>query len=848
MIFLRKFFLLPLLIVAVVSGHSQTTVVKDSAFISGTTVIIAGQEYQRSGYHNFWWGRHNRKEWTTAVRVNNFDLDQEGLVPVKESGSRQSRGLRLKNKAGKEFVLRAVDKDFGNGLPDIFHGTFISHIAKDQASIGYPYAAVSITPMIKAVGIYHTNPRIVFVPKQSALGSYNDKYGDQLYLFEERADENQEDADYFGNSKNVIGTAKLFEKLYDDNDNQVDQKAFAKARLFDMVIGDWGRHPDQWRWAKIEEGNINVYRPVPRDRDQAYTTIDGFWPGLAASVPNFRFLQGFRYDIKNVRRFNIPGRPLDRRFTNELTEADWVNVAKEVQHDLTDEVIEYSVRQLPAEIYAISGSTVVAKLKSRRDHLQEYARAYYDYLSNHVDLLGSNEREFFDIKTLSKNETQIDVYKIRSNGEIAKQPYYSKLFRHNETKELRLYGLEKRDIIKVSGVQGRGTMIRVIDPQREDSIIVSAPKRVKISRGRQFEFDTAEQKKFDMSIVPLASPPEYKIFEDDPISLFTKTGARVSLNMKYYPEPWRKAEYEHEHLISANYGFLRGAFNVGYVGRFGQAVGTWDFLLKARLDAPAVENYFGTGNETVIANTKTNFYRTHSSRLLAGFGIDNASGNNYTSISAIYQHINIKRTGGHYIDENNVDLDPDQLITKSFAGVEAGYDYKNVNDTRVPTKGVHFQLGAGYLTDLTDRSRSFGTAQSSLSFYLPLPASFSLAIRGGGGTTTGTVDYYHLQKLGGYINLRGYQRERFYGRSMAYNNNELRWLVNTRNYIFNGQIGLLAFYDEGRVWQPGEHSNTWHTGYGGGIILVPFNKIALTATYGISAEDKVLQLKAGMFF
>jgi hypothetical protein len=129
-----------------------------------------------------------------------------------------------------------------------------------------------------------------------------------------------------------------------------------------------------------------------------------------------------------------------------------------------------------------------------------------------------------------------------------------------------------------------------------------------------------------------------------------------------------------------------------------------------------------------------------------------------------------------------------------------------------------------------------------------LTKAFSLAIRGGGGTMTGDADYYHLQKLGGYINLRGYQRERFYGKSMAYNNNELRWLVNTKNYFFNGQVGLLAFYDEGRVWQPGEHSTTWHTGYGGGLILVPFNKIALTGTYCISKEDRQLQLKAGMFF
>jgi len=40
----------------------------------------------------------------------------------------------------------------------------------------------------------------------------------------------------------------------------------------------------------------------------------------------------------------------------------------------------------------------------------------------------------------------------------------------------------------------------------------------------------------------------------------------------------------------------------------------------------------------------------------------------------------------------------------------------------------------------------------------------------------------------------------------------------------------------------------WHTGYGGGLILVPFNRIALTGTYCISEEDRIVQLKAGLFF
>jgi len=474
---------------------AQTKIVTDSPFVKGTTVIIPGAKFKRSGYHNLFWGRHYRKEWSTPVRVSNFYIDTAygGLTPTAESGSRQSQGLRLKSGKGKEYVLRSVDKDFGRAFPDNFQKTFVTRVAKDQASIAYPFAAITITPMIQATGIYHTNPRIIFVPAQGPLSDYNKKYGNQLYLIEERADENQEDADYFGNSKNVIGSEKLFEHIYEDNDNRVDQKAFAKARLFDMFIGDWGRHPDNWRWAKFDDGNLNIYRPVPRDRDQAYTKLDGFWPWVGINVAGATHLETFSFRIHNVKKFNKPAWPLDRPFTNELTQQDWINAAQQLQSALTDQLIEYSIHQLPPELFSISGPTIIAKLKSRRNHLQDYASDYYRFLSHHVELRGSNDREFFEVKRLNNAETQINIYKINKENEIKKKPYYSRTFFNKETREVRLYSLDKPDIIQVTGPP-RGVKVRIIDPDGTDSISREAKGRTKLSIGKKFKFDTLHTK------------------------------------------------------------------------------------------------------------------------------------------------------------------------------------------------------------------------------------------------------------------------------------------------------------------------------------------------------------------
>ncbi len=829
--------------------QAQTKIVTDSPFVKGTTVVIPGSKFKRSGYHNLFWGRHYRREWTTPVRVSNFYIDTAlgGLTPTAESGSRQSQGLRLKNSKGKEYVLRSVDKDFGRAFPDNFQGTFVTHIAKDQASIAYPFAAITITPMIQAAGIYHTNPRIIFVPSQGPLGDYNKKYGNQLYLFEERADENQEDAEYFGNSKNVIGSEKLFEHIYEDNDNRVDQKAFAKARLFDMFIGDWGRHPDNWRWAKFEDDKTNIYRPVPRDRDQAYTKLDGFWPWVAINIGGATHLESFDYKIHNTKRFNKPGWPLDRPFTNELTEQDWVTAAEQLQRALTDQVIENSIHQLPPALFSISGPTLIAKLKSRRDHLQDYAKRYYNFLSHHVELRGSNEKEFFEINRLNNKETQINIYKITKENEVKKKPYYSRTFKTAETREVRLYSLDEADVIKVSG-RPHGVKVRIIDPDGTDSISREAKGHTKLSIGSKFKFDTLHTKKFDFFILPLFSPPEYKVFEGDPMGLFTKTGARISVNMRYISEPWRRSKYMKVHVLSANYGFLRTASNIGYVGRFGHVVGPFDFLIKARYDLQGVENYFGTGNETTNTNSKRNYNRTFTTRFYGGLGLSlKIKSQQFLDISGFYQNIKVKKTAGHFATSDH-GIDSSLFSNNQFGGAEAAYRFNRTNSDKFPTAGVDFLLAADYVQNLKETSRSFTNVASSLSVYIPLGKYFSIASRAGGATLTGDADFYHLNKLGGYINLRGYDRERFSGKTIFYNNNELRWVTNTKNYFFNGEIGLLAFYDDGRVWQPLERSNKWHTGYGGGLILIPFNKLVLTGTYCISEEAKFLQLKAGVFF
>jgi hypothetical protein len=849
-LYYHRFIILIIIIFCCLSSRAQTVVVKDSFNSTTSTVVIPGRQYDKGNLHNFFWGKHYRKEWATAVRVNNFYLDTTmgGLVPEKPSGSRQSMGLRLKRKDGREYVLRSIDKDFGNGLPDIFHGTFVSNIAKDQASIGYPFAALTITPMIEAAGIYHTNPIIVFVPKQKALGEYNEKYGDQLYLFEERPDDDQHDMASFGNSKKIIGSEKLYENIFKDNDNSVDQKAFAKARLFDMFIGDWGRHADQWRWASFKADGKTVYKPIPRDRDQAYTIFDGLMPSIATNIAGATQLESFHGNIKNVGSFNKPGQELDRQFTNQLTEKDWNDIAVQLQQALTDEVITNAMHQLPPQLFAINGEKIIAQLRSRRDHLQKFAHAYYKFLARKIEVYGTSDKEFFEINRVNSNETVINVYKIKKDGTIAKEPYFSRTILKNETKEVQLFGFKDADVFKITGNGKDGAKIRIIGITHSDTVINTTAgnsSSISIYKGNSNLYDSVFQKKIVFSPIIFMNSKVFRTFDDDPLELFNRRGIHLGASIAIHPAPWKKDSLETVHSFAFNYGITRQIFTAEYVGFAPQLIGKWNLIIRGRFDGPAAENFFGIGNET--KNTATSsYYNVFSKRLFTSVGINRVINDHTFDLSVFYQNIKVKANKNTFIKEVNNTLPV--FINRNYAGTEAGYQYENVNDTRLPTKGVKLKAGAGYFVDLDNSNHSFFKSLYSAAVYIPLSKKIGIASAAGGGYVNKEVNYYHLSKLGGNNNLRGYPRERFYGKTSFYNNNEIRFITNTHNIIFNGKIGLLAFFDQGRVWQPGEDSNTWHLGYGGGLIIMPFNKIVFSGTYEMSKETKQFQLGTGMFF
>ena len=845
-----NFFLLPFL---TFSQSSPVTNLDTSLF----KITEASKQYDRKPSYQKKWGEHYRKEWSTPVKFRIVKLDTlaGGLTPYESGGGRQSKSLRLRDKDGREYVLRSIDKSFGKALPEIYQGTFIESLINDQVTIGHPYAALTIPTLAEAAGIYHTNPEIIYIPEQPALDSFNKDFANQLYLFEQRPDENWETAPNFGNSKKIVGTEKLFAELLEDNDHSVDQLAFVRARLFDFLIGDWGRHEDQWRWASFKKDDQKVYKPVPRDRDQAYTKFDGKFLGFAISVGDLNHLQSFEPTIKDITTFNFPARNLDRRLANEPSQQQWTDIAKEIQQSLTDAIIEKAIRQLPPEVYDISGKILIENLKSRRDHLVEYATTYYKFLAKDVNVVGSDKKELFQVNRLSDNETIVKVYKLKLGGDSTDKLIYERKFYTTETDEIRLYGMNDDDIYRLEGNTNKGVLIRIIggggnDVLEDKSFVAGNKKLTQVYDTDKKGFQTSGETRLHISNDTVLNSYNYKSFEYDKKGFGVAPGF-FSLTVGYgnSRHEWNKEPVGVDNSIKLKYSINRGAFYIDYRTTVYQLFGKWNGFVGAGAGIPAVVNFFGVGNETSLETYDRSFFRLRSQEYYGKFGVNRNFGHSLLELGSFYKTIRIKADADKYItDFLNDGGSIYDIYRKHFIGADITYKYQNTDHPIVPSEGFKFSSNAAYTYNLNTPDNSFTKLSADAAVYIPLVKFISLGVRAGGATNIGDAEFYQLNILGSHENLRGFRKYRFYGKQSFYNNNELRFIFNARNKIFNGKYGLVAFFDNGRVWQPGENSTTWHTGYGVGAFLSLFNRIIISGAYGISKEDKVPSVYIGFFF
>ncbi|KAA6431106.1 BamA/TamA family outer membrane protein [Rufibacter glacialis] len=838
-------------------------------FAGQKDALPASLVYRASGFREWLLGKNYRPEWETPVSLPVFDIGTQngGLKVVQKGGGFQTVSLRLEDSTGRQYVLRSVEKYPDAALPRILRHTLAADVVKDQISASHPYGALVVPRLANAVGVYHTNPQYFIIPDDPRFGKYLKGFANTIGMFEERPDEDMSDLASFGRSENVVGTDKVLENTLEDQNDQVDQRSVLRARLLDFFIADWDRHDDQWRWAEFKkEGKGKLYRPVPRDRDQAFFVNQGVIPNIASRRWIMPKVQGFDESLRDIKGFNFNNRYFDRYFLTGLERQDWVAMADSVEAGLTDAAIEEAVRQLPAEIQKVSGQQLAQTLKARRATIKRDAQDYYEFLAHKVDVVGTDQEERFEVLREPGGATLVTITKKKDAD--AENVLYRRRFLPDETREIRLYGLGGTDEFIVRGKAADGIRLRIIGGEGQD-LITDSSSVVGLRRltyvydqpnGAQLQLGPEARNLTHLRNTPVYDRKSFKYNYLGPLGSVEYNrddGLILGAGVLLKTQSFQKEPYGMMHRLVGSYAFNTQSFLVDYASHFTNLRLGLDLKVNVNWKSPGfAENFFGLGNETPYnPDIDIENYRFESSQFYTNLLVGRKLSEYETLfVGPAYQSVNVDQIPGRFLPMQleGTEQGIGYYEPKSYAGARLEYVLDSRDLAALPSKGVHWQVAADLLKGTKQGSSDVARVHTQFAIYktLRVPLKLTLATRFGGGHTFGnSFEFFQAQFLDGPSMLRGYRRNRFSGQSSFYNNTEARLrLFSFTTYLFPASLGVFGFHDVGRVWMDNEDSDKWHTGYGGGVWLSPLNQVVISLGMASSQEQTQFLLRAGFLF
>ncbi len=821
--------------------------------------VVPDSNYAAGPVKRVFFGDLNRNLWTTPLKVPYLDINyvKGGLTPIKKGGGMQTLSLRVEGADGKQYTLRGIKKNATFLTESSLRGTIAQDVIYDGIAGSHPYASVTIPILSDAAGVYHANPSLVYVPKDSVLGDYLEEFGGMFCLFEERPDGDMSGEASFGNSKKVMNYKDAIAKMHGKYKHVPDTKYIVNARLFDMLIGDWDRHDDQWRWASFKEGNKTLYRPVPRDRDQAFFEFDGLFMNIANRKFLIRKFQPFNDDVRDISGLNFNARYFDRSYLIAASKEDWIQTAKTLQLNMTDQVFEEAIKTLPPEGYDVTGDEIIRTLKERRKRLVDFAASYYKVLAKEVSIPGTLKDDYFEVIRMENGNVEVNVYPYKKGEKVIEERYYHRVFKRKETKEIRLYGLGGKDIYHLEGNVRKSILVRIVGGEKKDHYIdkSSVSGLRKMTRIYESQKKNTYEKGSDTRVAELNDNRVYDYDRKDFVLDKTLPSASIGFNpndgfyigpgFNYVAQGFKKKPYSYSHKLLLNHAFGSNGYNLFYNYDIIDAIGRVDLAGSLTINGPLVYQYYGSGNEVETQENENYNVRMNDIKFVPSLKIASKSHSQILKLG-----LNLERI---IFDEipvaaltNEVPQDND------FIGASLNYMFRNANHKLYPTRGVDFRVNLLWNSSTINSDVEYGQIGSELRLYLPilwLNKQATINFRTGFATNVGDYLFFQSNFLNGFKNFRGVQRNRYAGKTSAYNNVDFRFsLFKVRNYIAPFDFGLLAHVDLARVWEPGDDSDVWHYSHGYGAFVNIIDYILLVGTYSFSEVDNLLTVGTRFFF
>lgn len=835
--------------------------------------IYTKEATDKSGFYKSLWGDHYREYYSKLVDAPVVLLDtlMGGLKPLKRGGGQQSKSLRLEDSSGKQFVMRALKKSTikflqANAFQDVYigdalDGTVVDKFLADFYTTSHPYTPFAIGGLADAIDVSHTNPTLYYIPKQNTLGVFNDEFGDELYMIEEHVGETQIGLPSFGKPKKIMSTADVLQEINKSGKSVVDEASYIRARLFDMLLGDWDRHEDQWRWALFtNEDGTEYCKPIPRDRDQAFSKYDGGLISiLTRVVPGLRKMQTYDEDLRSAKWFATSPYHLDLTLINSSDWSEWEKQTNYIQTNISDSVIEQAFESIPEEIKGETIEDIKLKLQGRRGNLMKIAREYYDYLNKFEVITGTQKADDFVITRLPDGKTTIDIHR-KDIGIL------NRTFSKDITKEIWIYGLDGKDNFLVKGEGDNLIPIKIVGGKKNDTYDFQNTRRVKlydyeskkntiVNKGSKnwlvddYDINNYDHRKVKYSVNQLL--PIIAFNPDDGLKLglhHTNTFYGIQLN-----------PFTQRHSTSVAYYTGTSGFDMTYKGEFSNIFHGWNFAIEGLYTSPNfAENFFGFGNESSYDKDQVDldFNRVRVRKWNAAISLiyRGESGGAF-HIKPLLESFEVENTADRFINDP-LRINPNSTLfeKQTYAGAEVAYEFQNKDNVAFPTIGMGVNITGGYKKNIGNTTAenhfSYLKPELILNHKIDSKGFLVLATKVAGEVVIGdNFEFYHGAELGGDNGLRGFRNERFVGKRSYYQNTDLRLsLGGMRTSVIPLRFGVSGSFDYGRVWLDNDDSNIWHSSYGGSLWFSGVEAITTNIGYFNSTDGGRIVFSLGFTF
>ena len=833
---------------------------------------------QASEFTRFFLGDHWRNVWTAKVKLPFLNLKKfaGGLTPIKLGGGQQTKSLHFVGKDGKKYKFRLLKKDVSRSLPQDFKNSLVDDILQDQVSVTNPASSVVIPDLMEAVNILHAKPILCVMPNSDLLGEYKDEFAGLPGTIEENPDEYDNPELNFANADKVLGTFKLFNKLENNPDEQVDQVEYLKARLLDVFIGDRDRHAGQWDWAGFKVGEKRIWKPIPKDRDFAFPLYDGLIPrSLTVAITSF---VNFGDQMPSMLDMTWEGRHLDRRFLGTLKKEIWDSVAIFMQQRLTDNVLEKAVRNLPHEYFEIAGEELIKKLKSRRNQLMQACDEFYKLVVMYVDLYGTDKDEVIEISRLNDEQTKFDLYKRneKSGGKIF-PPIKSGTLFNSVTDELRVHLLDGDDYAIIRGEVNDGIRIIIDAGDGKDTLIDSSDVNgylfhlipINISLKKTEFYDSGKKTKVVLNSATYYNDDKYKIPDDlllkyepqiedryhdygviVPIEynnddgLFLGFGGRIN----YYD--FRQTPFDHKFEAVYGYAYNIHKHYVHLLGEFNDLIESTNTTIPFTYSGLEITRFYGFGNETKLNkdSLQNKFYNVNQKLITLDVDIKVPVKKNLKiKFGAGYEYSNIRNNQDNLLNK----LTPYGIGELNLISFSTGFVYDNRNNIDNPNSGSLISVKTSYFPALFNSKSNFGNFELDLRQYYSFNfiSEITLAGRLLGNYVWGDYPFFEGASIGGKKTFRGFSHGRFVGDASIVGEFDARIYLGKINFLLPFDSGFNIFTDLGKVFVSGEYSKVWHNSLGAGIWLSIYNNSFVGSfNFAHSKETNRLYVTFGQMF